>query len=549
MVVQIVPDGETPEEVVLRVEVRDTGLGLTPEDQGRLFHPFSQADSSTTRKFGGTGLGLAISKQLVELMGGEIGIESAPGQGSCFWFTARMEKQSQPTESDMAAGNSLEGLRVCVVDENDTNRLLLIHYTTAWGMDCLSANDGPAALALLLDAVAHGQPCDLLIMDMHLPMMDGVKLARKVKADPVLADTRMVMLTAMGRRGDAALVQEAGISAYLTKPIHQHQLRDCLLMVMNPGAGSEAQLVTRHTILEAARRRDGRLLVADDNMVNQKVAVRMLERLGYRVDVVANGLEAVAAVSQIPYDAVLMDCQMPEMDGYEATQEIRRCEALSVTRDASLGNDQIRDTRYERRLPIIVMTANAMQGDREKCLDAGMDDFVSKPVKPEELEAVLDRWVPKRETETRGAENREAPGENNEIRDTRYERRNTSDDPQGPPLDPATLDGLRDLSGDDPSFLLEVIQQFLQDGPGHVAAIQQAVGDADALMKAAHSLKGSCRSMGALPLGELCFALEQKGRVGETENLEDLLTALDSEYSRVRIALEAELVALPSAST
>ena len=321
-------------------------------------------------------------------------------------------------------------------------------------------------------------------------------------------------------------------------------------MVMNPSARGATQFVTKHTLLEAAQGRGGRLLVADDNMVNQKVAVRMLEKVGYRVDVVANGLEAVEAVSRITYHAVLMDCQMPEMDGYEATQEIRRREALNVTGAATLGTDEIRDARYEWRLPIIAMTANAMQGDREKCLDAGMDDFVSKPVKPEELEAVLDRWVPKQETETREAENREAPVGNNEIQDTRYERRNTSDDPQGPPLDLATLEGLRGLSGDDPSFLLEVIQIFLQDGPGQLASIQQAVADAsaDALMKAAHSFKGSCWNMGALLLGELCLTLEQKGRAGETENLEDLLNALDSEYSRVRIALEAELAALPSAS-
>lgn len=542
VVVHIVPVQETPEEVVLRVEVQDTGLGLTPEAQGRLFQPFSQADNSTTRKFGGTGLGLAISKQLAELMGGEIGVDSSPGQGSCFWFTVRLEKQSQPTESEVAAGNGLEGLRICVVDGNDTNRLLLNHYTTAWGMDCLSASDGPAALVLLIDAVAHGQPCDLLIMDMQMPMMDGVELARKVKADPVLAGTRMVMLTSMGRRGEAALVQEAGISAYLTKPIHQHQLRDCLIMVMNPSARSDAQFVTKHSILEAVRRKEGRLLVADDNMVNQKVAVRMLEKLGYRVDVVANGLEAVEAVSRVPYDAVLMDCQMPEMDGYEATKALRNSE---------VGSD--------KHQVIIAMTANAMQGDREKCLNAGMDDFVSKPVKPEELEAVLERWISKRETETRVtiSVKREASGGDHEIRDSSNEQPATGDEPrtpsnetQDPPLDAATLDGLKELSGDDPSFLIEVIQQFLQDGPAHVAAIRQAMvdGHADSLMKAAHGFKGSCRNIGALPLGELCCTLEEKGRAGEAHKLEDVVTEIEHEFLRVQTTLEAELAGLPAGS-
>jgi len=550
VVVQIVPDRETAEEIVLRVEVRDTGIGLTPKAQDRLFQPFSQADGSTTRKFGGTGLGLAISKQLVELMGGEIGVESSLGHGSCFWFTVRLEKQSQPTERDVETGYSLEGLRVCVVDENDTNRLLLTHYTTAWGMDCLNANNGSLALALLHDAVAHGQPCDLLIMDMHMPMMNGVELARQVKADPVLADTRLVMLTSMGQRGDAALVQEAGIAAYLTKPIHQYQLQDCLLMVMNPSEMNTAQFVTKHTLLEAAQRREGRLLVADDNMVNQKVAVRMLERLGYRVDVVANGLEAVEAVSRIPYHAVLMDCQMPEMDGYEATREIRRREALSVRRDQNDSDSshisQVKGhpSRITPHLPVIAMTANAMQGDREKCLESGMDDFLSKPVKPEELEAVLERWLPTRE---RSLIARDPYRENHEIHHTHDTQPETHNETQDPPLDAATLDGLKELGGDDPSFLIEVIQQFLQDGPAHVAAIRHAVvdDDADALMKAAHALKGSCRNMGALSLGELCLTLEHQGQTGQAGDLEDVLTQLESAYSRTQRALEAELARLP----
>ena len=547
VVVHIVPDEETHEEVVLRIEVRDTGIGLPPEALGRLFQPFSQADGSTTRKFGGTGLGLAISKQLVELMGGEIGVDSAPGQGSCFWFTVRLEKQSRPLEGEGGTEKGLEGLRVCVVDDNDTNRLLLSHYTTAWGMECLSAESGPAALALLRDAVAHGRPCNLLILDMQMPMMDGVELARKVKADPTLADIRMVMLTSMGRRGDAAIVQEAGISAYLTKPIHRSQLRDCLLMVTNGSTSGDAPLVTKHTILEAARRREGRLLVADDNMVNQKVAVRMLEKLGYRVDVAANGCEAVEAVSRISYDAVLMDCQMPEMDGYEATREIRKREASLVAGRSSRdgdeprhADDQERATSNRRRLPIIAMTANAMQGDREKCLEAGMDDFVSKPVKIEALESVLAVWVKPAHTEDGVTMTTTMPHDDGET------------GPQGhPPLDAETLEGLRELSGDDPSFLSEVIQQFLHDGPGHLTAIRRAVeqADADALMKAAHAFKGSCRNMGALALGELCFSLEEKGRAGDAAQLDSRLSDLEQEYARVRAALEAELTCLSASST
>jgi len=546
VVVHIVQVQDTQEDVVLRVEVRDTGLGLTPEAQGRLFQPFSQADNSTTRKFGGTGLGLAISKQLVELMGGEIGVETVLGQGSCFWFTLHLEKQAHPTERGMVTGNSLEGLRVCVVDANDTNRQLLNYYTMTWGMDCLSASDGPGALALLIDAVTHGRPCDLLIFDMHIPTMDGLELARTVKANPVLAHTRMVMLTSIGQRGDGMLVREAGIAAYLTKPIHQHQLRACLSMVMNPSTGGEAQLVTKHSILEAAHGRGGRLLVADDNMVNQKVAVRMLERLGYRVDVVANGLEAVEAVSRVPYHAVLMDCQMPEMDGYEATRTIR-----ARTAENGAAEDGRRKTffgaHFSSHVPIIAMTANAMQGDREKGLDAGMDDFISKPVKPEELEAVLQRWIP---TQERSLMASEPARDNPEIQHTHDTQPETHDETQDPPLDAATLDGLKELGGDDPSFLIEVIQQFLQDGPAHVAAIRQALLDVDAnaLMKSAHCFKGSCRNIGALPLGELCCTLEEKGRAGEVPMLEDVFTEIEHEYSRVQSALEAELACISAAS-
>jgi len=285
----------------------------------------------------------------------------------------------------------------------------------------------------------------------------------------------------------------------------------------------------------------------------------MLERLGYRVDVVANGSEAVEAVSRVPYDAVLMDCLMPEMDGYEATRAIRAREAEAGEAETEEAEGRERKTfstsRFLAHLPIIAMTANAMQGDREICLNAGMDDFVSKPIKPEALEAALERWVSIRETETSEASvgDHEIGATHDEIQNATDERpaisaprRVSSDDPQDLLLDTATLDGLRELSGDDPSFLIEVIQQFLLDGPDHMAAIQQAVADAnaDALMKAAHGFKGSCRNMGALPLGELCLGLEEKGRAGEPAKLEDVFAQLEHEFSRVRNALQAELSSL-----
>ena len=472
---------------------------------------------------------------------------------------AGIEKNKQadhPSQENKVQVKNLNGLRICVVNDNEPNQLLLLHHMTEWGMIWTGIYNEKTMLERLRKMVAQGEPCDLLVVDRQIHEIDGFTLARWVKADPILSNIRIIMLTTLGQRGDASVAREAGIAGYLTKPIHQDQLRDCLLTVINGSGTADPQLVTKHTLREGRQRKGGKLLVAEDNIVNQKVAVRMLERLGYRIDIVADGKEAVEAVSRISYDAVLMDCQMPEMDGYEATQEIRRREASSVKRDETDSDMphvlQVTDdaSRIPPHIPIIAITANAMKGDREKCLAAGMDDFVSKPVKPEELEAALERWVPKRKTETREglsgkreAENRDAPVGNNEIPDTRDERRNTSDEQQGPPLDPATLDSLRELSGDDPSFLIEVIQQFLHDGPAHVAAIRQSVvdGDAESLLKTAHTLKGSCRNMGALPLGELCFTMEQKGQAGETANLDDLLALLENEYKRVQLALDAKL--------
>ncbi len=347
VVIQVVPKEETDEEVFLRIEVTDSGIGIDAEAKKRLFQPFRQADGSTTRKYGGTGLGLAICKQLAELMDGTVGVESQPGHGSCFWFTVRLKKQPVSNLPTVNPGVSLNGLRVCVVDDNDTNRLLLHHYAHSWGMTCLSAENGHNGLAQMKNAVAHGQPCDLLIVDMQMPEMDGFAMARLVKGDPALKETKIVMLTSQGRRGDAAIAREVGLAGYLTKPIRQSQLRDCLRLVVDGTPTGESQVVTKYTLRETQYRKGERVLVADDNVVNQKVAVRMLEKQGYRVDVVANGREAVEAVSRITYRVVFMDCQMPEMDGYEATREIRRREAVYENSQESGGRSERSGGRRE----------------------------------------------------------------------------------------------------------------------------------------------------------------------------------------------------------
>ena len=313
-----------------------------------------------------------------------MGVESAVGEGSTFWFTARLESQPAEAWAAQSTPADLQDLRVLIVDDNATNRKILCKQTASWKMRATSTEDAPRALEALRSAGSHGAPFDMAILDMQMPSMDGMELARRIKDDPDIASTRLVLLTSMGQRGDAKEAGWAGIEAYLTKPVRQSELYDALATVMgtsDQGAGKDPKpderLVTRHNIREAKSRSRERVLVAEDHPVNQKVALKMLERLGYRVDVVGDGRQALEALARVPYAAVLMDVQMPEMDGYAATKEIRQRE----------------EDAQGRHTPIIAMTANAMQGDREKALKAEMDDYVSKPVSSEKLEAVLECWV------------------------------------------------------------------------------------------------------------------------------------------------------------
>lgn len=384
VLVQVLKAEETDSSVLLRFEIVDTGVGLTEEAKAKLFQAFTQADSSTARKHGGTGLGLAICKRLTELMGGQIGLQSYPGTGTCVWFTIQLHKQP-PAAAPVPAPaliDSLSGLRICLVDDNATNRSLLQYHACDWRMQYESAEDGPSAMAMIRRAAAEGKPFDLAILDMHMPGMDGMQLGRAIREEAGLDHTKLVLLTSLGRRGDAKMAQAAGFSGYLTKPVRKKYLYDCLRLVMGQSETAHAggqtlstgpALVTRHQVAEVHAHI--RLLVVDDNPVNQKVAVKMLEKLGHRVDVAGNGQEALTALARHRYNLVFMDCQMPEMDGFETTRMIRT-------------HEQPGD-----HLPIIAMTANAMHGDREHCLSAGMDDFVSKPVKSQDLSTVLSRWL------------------------------------------------------------------------------------------------------------------------------------------------------------
>ena len=357
--------------VMIRFEVADTGVGLTAEEQARVFSTYSQVDSSTTRRHGGTGLGLAIARMLTQLMGGEIGVESERGAGSRFWFTALFRESDIKASQPQPVG-TLAGTAVAIIDDNRTNRVILERYLDAWGTRERSFERGREALRALHEAADEDDPFEVAIVDLMMPEMDGADVASKIRADPKLKDMLVVLLTSAGRSEQPV----PGVDVELVKPVRPSQLFDVLqtLLASRP-APSKRRINREGSGPPAARHRWARILIVEDNAANLKVAVRMVERLGYRADVAGNGSEALNVLGQVRYDAVLMDCQMPEMDGYEATREIRR------------GED------YRRHLPIIAMTASAMAGDRERCLAAGMDDYISKPVKLHIVAAVLERWL------------------------------------------------------------------------------------------------------------------------------------------------------------
>jgi len=381
-------------EATMRVRVVDRGIGIGEDKLPQLFQRFTQADSSTTRRFGGSGLGLAISKRIVEMMGGEIAVESKLGEGSTFSFTMRLPIDVAPPMVGIPEAQ-IDGVRCIVVDDVAVNRRIARELTQSWGMRPDDAASAEEALAKMRDAVAAGDPYEIGLLDLNMPDVDGAELGRRVRAEPALATMLLVMLTSATERGLASTFKDAGFAAVLVKPFKASDLHDVLATIWSErGLARSARIVTRQTVAEArAALRDTaadaaidmplraglRVLVAEDNPVNQKVAVKMLQKLGCTVDVVANGAEAVDMAARLPYDALFMDCHMPEMDGYEATRAIRA---------ASSG----------RRHAIIAMTANAMEGDREKCLAAGMDDYVAKPIKLEHVRSALAKACAQRET-------------------------------------------------------------------------------------------------------------------------------------------------------
>jgi two-component system sensor histidine kinase/response regulator len=495
-------DSETEEGITIRVEVRDTGIGIPAGKIGLLFSAFQQVDASTTRRFGGTGLGLAISKRLAEAMGGEIGIASVEGSGSTFWFTAVFAKQPRRDRGPGLDQAKIQGVRVLVVDDNATNRLILSEQLASWNTRHDEAENAAQALLMLRAARVQGDPFRIVISDMQMPEMDGESLGKAIKADPELRDTILVMMTSLGRRGDAKRMEAIGFSAYLTKPVKQSQLYDCLVMVVGGGGisasgAAEAALVTRHTISEA-RRLKVRILLVEDNPTNQQVALGILGKMGFRVDAVNNGREAIQALETVAYDLVFMDVQMPIMDGFEATAAIRS------------GKTAVPDPR----VPIIAMTAHALKGDRERCIEAGMDDYLPKPLAPRAVVAVLDKWLalsPKQPIATPAVSAPDSPAV--------FDR---------PALVERLLGDL-DLVG-------EIIAGFLEDMPGQIKKLAECIGKGkvQAAGDQAHAIKGAAANMGGMAFSAAAWAVEQAARAGSLEKVSALLPGLERQFRLLR---------------
>jgi signal transduction histidine kinase/CheY-like chemotaxis protein/HPt (histidine-containing phosphotransfer) domain-containing protein len=492
VLVQAQVESRHDQKVQMHFSVRDTGIGIPPEKQQVIFEAFSQADSSTTRRYGGTGLGLAISAQLVELMGGTISVESEPGLGSTFHFTAWLDVEEAGAEEASGRWHSMTDLPVLIVDDNATNRRILEEVFSNWRMRPVAVEGGRAALAALEKSSREAQSFAVVLLDGHMPDLDGFELAQRITRDQRYRRTRVVMLTSAGEPEDVARCGKLGISAYLTKPVKQSELFDVVVSVL-----SDPVVEKPKSPKKTRAKRGLRVLLAEDNQVNQLVASRILEKLGHQVTVVSSGRQAVSAAQAGKFDVIVMDVQMPEMDGLEATAEIRRWERTTG-----------------KHVPIIAMTAHAMKGDRERCLEAGMDGYTSKPIRIKELEQAISKLVPTLSVDVPVSKSDEAEP----VIDHR-----------------AVLEGF----GGNRRLLSQSIRLFLADYPQRLAEIREAIGrgDANALARAAHALKGSVGNFALKDVFAIAQRLETMGRKGELATAGQQCIALESELALVSTQL------------
>jgi len=496
---------EDDRNVTLLFTVSDTGIGFRQDRTASLFEPFVQADGSKTRRYGGTGLGLTISKRLAEMLGGRIGAESEEGRGSKFWFTAVFEKQPRPSSAMIEVQPRLRNAKVLVVDDSVTNRSLVRGILTSWGCHAEESTDASSALTILRQAVDTAEPFQIAIMDMSLPGMNGEELGKRIAADAKLKDTAVVLMTDFGRKNDKARLQGLGIAAQVWKPILERTLKEALVALVAKGIGAVSMAKIPIQALSSPRgSRQSRILLAEDNSVNQKVAMAMLERLGYCADLVCNGVEALEALAKADYDVVLMDCLMPEMDGYEATRSIR--EGRSGTRNP--------------RIPIIAITADAMAGDRDRCIQAGMSDYLSKPVELQKLSKILEKWIvpPSIRDELEAATVR--PHAKTEAVFVQEEML-------------ARLMGDRNLAG-------QVISGFLSDAPRQLLNLKNKLeeGDAPGVRMLAHALKGAAATLSAEALRALCFEMQEVAASKDLNHALALLPRIEEQFELLESTLK-----------
>ena len=519
VVIQAFLLGETPDTAIISFSVTDTGIGISPDAQRKLFRPFSQVDASTTRKYGGTGLGLAICKQLVDLMGGTIAVESHARQGSNFSFTLSLKKQLHPAIGQFTqfTAASLRGLKLLVVDDSATNRKIIRHQASAWGVQVGEAESVNAALEAMQNAIEQKTPYNIVILDMQMP--DGEMLVQQISLSPPLSNSRLVMMISLYHPNGTEYASKLG-SAYLVKPVKQSRLFDCLMEAANKSNDKPIQSVTQgesdRFALELIAGEQSRIklkvLLAEDSLVNQKVALNQLKNLGYEADVAANGQEVLDLLTKIHYDLILMDCQMPELDGYEATQEIRR------------SPGKIKDTI------VIALTANAMKEDRARCLDAGMNDYLSKPVRQEELAAKLSHWSQIIKT---------AKEQINECSISAHSP-NQEDGVAGDGL--IDWGYLRRLSNGNEAFELELLKTLVETLPDRLKALESAIcaHDRHNIRREAHYIKGSSANTGAIAIQVSADQLEKKAASGELEGVSELFVELMDNFNRTRNLVKSE---------